>query len=248
MTRLLASSRFRRRAAWFAAAAAVAGGVVFVGFHFSNTGRAVPESFRPGKAQVVAPAPKPDAFTAAERRQVRAVAARFIETAVFRKDVDASWGLTTAGLRQGIARTEWAKGDIPIVPYPADAVGVVRWRLDYSFANDVALKVAVYPKPASGVDRQVFEIELENHGTAAKPRWLVSYWAPSGGAQISNAGPGGPPIDIATDRGRLGAAWLLAPIGAIVGGLAGLVGFLVLRGRVRHARARRLYTSRSSPS
>lgn len=247
MRRLLASSRFRRRAAWLAVCLAVAGVVAFLGIQFSNTGHPVRQHFTAQKPQLVAKSPKTDVFTRAEQRQVRSVAVRFIRSAVFRKNVGDSFAITTSGLRQGESRAEWASGTIPIVPYPARAVETVRWRLNYSYADEVGLKVAFFPKPASGVDRQVFDIALQNHGTAAAPRWLVSYWAPSGGVQFSRADPR-VRADTAPPKPALGAIWLLVPVGVIVGGLVGVVAFLAVRGRIRHARATRLYRSSSSPS
>ncbi|MGE5272204.1 MAG: hypothetical protein ACM3QU_00300 [Verrucomicrobiota bacterium] len=248
MKRLLASSRFRRRSGWLAVCLAVAGVVAFLGIHFSNTGHPVRQRFTAQKPQLVAKSPKSEAFTASEQQQVRAVAVRFIETAVYRKHVGDSFALTTGKLRQGLSRTAWASGSIPIVPFPEKAVATVRWRLNYSYANEVGLKVAFYPKPASGVDRQVFDISLENHGTAAAPRWLVSYWAPSGGLQLSRADPHAPSIDTTPPKPPLGAVWLILPVGVIFGGLVGVVVFLAVRGRIRHARATRLYRSSSSPS
>jgi hypothetical protein len=247
MGRLVASSRFRRRSAWLAVCLAVAGTVAFVGIHFSNTGHSVPQHFT-GKPKLVAKSPKADVFTKAERQQVRAVAVRFIESAVFRKNVADSFAITTSGLRQGESRTEWASGTIPIVPYPAKAVETVRWRVNYSYADEVGLQVAFYPKPSSGVDRQVFDIALQNDRSAGVPHWLVSYWAPSGGVQLSRADPRVRSIDTTPPKAALGAIWLLVPIGIIVGGLVGVVTFVVVRGRIRHSRATRLYRSSSSPS
>jgi hypothetical protein len=245
----LASSRFRRRAGWVGALVAIAGAVALVVVLVGNTGHAVQQHFVAGKPAVVPPAPKPDVFTAAERRQVRAVAARFVESAVYRRHVDDSWAITTAQLHQGISRADWAGGEIPVVPYSADAVAEVRWKLDYSYAKDVALKVAFYPKPGSGAARQIFEIELENHGTDVTPNWLVSYWAPAGGPQLQSAQPGGPKAPVVgVGRGQLGAVWLFAPVGLIFGGLLGVIVFVVVRARVRRTRAERLYTSRTSPS
>jgi hypothetical protein len=248
MRRALASSRFRRRAAWLGICVAVAGVVAFVGTHFSNTGHAFRDDFRPGKPQLVPKAPKSDPFTPAERRQVRAVAVRFIESAVYRKHVGDSFDITTGGLRQGLSRAEWAAGTIPVVPFPGRAVETVRWRVDYSAANEVGLKVAFYPKARSGVDRQVFDISLEKHGRAGSPRWLVSYWAPSGGVQLSGGDPRASGVATDPPKPALGAIWLFVPIGVIVGGLLGVVAFIAVRGRVRQQRAARLYRSSSSPS
>ena len=129
MRRLLASSRFRRRSGWLAVCVAVAGAVAFVGIHYSNTGHREEQRFTAQKPQLVDESPKPDVFTAAEQKQVRAVAARFVETAVFRNHVADSFALTTSSLREGESRSEWATGTIPIVPFPKKAVDTVRWRL-----------------------------------------------------------------------------------------------------------------------
>ena len=248
MSSLLASSRFRRRSGWLAVCLAVAGVVAFLGIRFSNTGDPVRQRFAAEKPQLVARSPKPEAFTASEEKQVRAVAVRFIETAVYRRHVGDSFAITTSELHQGLSRSAWASGSIPVVPFPPQAVETIRWRLDYSWANEVGLKVAFYPKPASGVDRQVFDIALQNHGTATSPRWLVSYWAPSGGVQLGRADPRARSIAATAPKPQLGAIWLLIPVGVVVGGLVGLVVFLAVRGRIRHARATRLYRSSSRPS
>jgi len=249
--RLLRSSRFRRRAGWLTVCLAVAGGVAFVGIRFSNTGHPEKEVFQPGKPQLVPKTPKADAFTPAEQRQVRAVAVRFIESAVYREHVADSFALTTSGLHQGLSRADWAKGTIPVVPYPRNAVGNVRWRLDYSYVKEVGLKVAFYPKPRSRVDRQIFDITLQDKGKAGAPHWLVSYWAPEGGVQLAQADPRAPAVDTDPPKPPLGAVWLFVPIGLIVGGLVGVIVFVAVRGRVRHRRAveaARLYRSSSSPS
>lgn len=244
----LGSARFRRRAAWCGVVLGVAGLVAFLGIHFSNTGHRVQQHFTAGKPQTVAKNPAANPFTAAEQRAVRAVAVHFIETAVYRKHVADSYGLTTSELRQGLSRADWATGTIPVVPYREQDVLTVRWRVNYSYENEIGLKVAFYPKPTSNSDRQVFDISLQNHGSRVAPNWLVSYWAPSGGAQLSAADPRAPVIETAPPRPALGAVWLFVPIGVIVGGLLGVIVFLAVRGRIRHQRAARLYKSSSSPS
>ncbi len=249
--RLLRSSRFRRRAGRVAVCLAVAGGVAFVGLRFSNTGHPEKQVFERGKPQFVPANPKADVFTPAEQRQVRAVAVRFIQSAVYRKHVAASFALTTSELHQGLSRADWATGTIPVVPYPANAVDDVRWHLDYSYADEVGLKVAFYPKARSGVDRQIFDIALQNDGEGGRPHWLVSYWAPEGGVQLSRGDPRAPSVDLKPPKPALGAVWLFVPVGLIVGGLGGVIVVLVIRGRVRHrraVRAARLYRSSSSPS
>ncbi len=158
--------------------------------------------FTPGAVARVPPNPKADPFTALERRQVRAVAAKFVSSAVLRKNVGDSWELSTPKLRQGLSRSAWASGSIPVVPYQAEAIAEVRWRLEYSYARTIGMKVAFFPKPGADVNRQVFDIALQNTGTSAKPKWLVSYWAPSGGVQVAAAGPGRTPVSAGPGKAR----------------------------------------------
>jgi hypothetical protein len=228
---------------------AVAGIVAFLGIHFSNTGHKFSQTFEPGKkAQLVPKAPKARPFTRVEQKEVRAVAIRFIQSAVYRNHVERSWALTTSALRGGLSQSAWATGSIPVVPYPGKAVQTVRWRLNYSIADEVGMKVAFFPKPTSNVERQVFDITLQNRGTAGSPRWLVSYWAPSGGVQISQSDPRAPSVVATPPKPELGAVWLFVPVGIIVGGLVGIVVFLMVRARVRHVRAMKLYKSTTYPS
>jgi hypothetical protein len=229
----------RRRAGWIAVSLAVAAGVAVLGVYFSNTGQTIPSTFGAGPPQIVPAAPKQDAFTAEERKEVTAVAARFVRSAVFRQNVADSWALTTSRLRQGLTRSAWAS--IPIVPYPAASVLQVRWRVNYSYTRSIGLKVAFFPKPKSGVARQTFDIELEDHGTPGHHRWLVSFWAPSGIPQDVIGGASAP-TDPTPLKGQVRAIWLLVPVGAIIGTLLALLGFLALRGWVRHSRANRAYS------
>jgi hypothetical protein len=52
----------------------------------------------------------------------------------------------------------------------------------------------------------------------------------------------------APPKPELGAVWLFVPVGIIIGGLVGVVVFLVVRARIRHVRATKLYKSRTYPS
>jgi hypothetical protein len=189
MRRLLASSRFRRRAGWLGVCLAFAGAVSFVGLHFSNTGHADRDNFERGKPQLVPKRRRAMPFTPAEQRPGSAPS----------RSGSSERGLPQERRRLVRPHDERAAagplacgvGDRhdPVVPFSATAVDTVRWRLDYSDVNEVGLKVAFYTKPESGVDRQVFDIRLQDRGKPGSRRWLVSYWAPSGGLQLSQADP-----------------------------------------------------------
>ena len=186
----LASSRFRRRAGWLGALVAVAGAVALVVVSSATPGIRFRERFEAGKPQVVPPAPEARRLHGGRAARVRAVAARFVESAVYRRHVDDSGrSRPPASTRASPARTGRAARSRSSLQRRGRRGGALE--LDYSYAKDVALKVAFYPKPGSGAARQIFEIELENHGTDATPNWLVSYWAPSGGPQLQDVQPGG---------------------------------------------------------
>jgi hypothetical protein len=250
--KLFASPRRRRRAGWIAGTAVLAGTLTFVGLHWSNTGRSDNAPFTTEPVQTVANNPPSVAFTGKTRDTVRGVASRFIATAVIRRHLDESWDLVTPSLRQGYTRAAWRRGAIPIVPYPAKALGLVKSRLDYSYSDRVALKVAIFPKVGAKVRAQTFEIELQNLGGTAHPHWLVSYWAPAGfeGIPSTPAGASAASSPYKGQRG-IGAIWLLVPVGLVVGSILAVLLLVGVRGWRRHARAmraQRAYNSSSSPS
>ena len=163
--------------------------------------------------------PSPVKRTAAELEAPLAVAAKFIRTAVERRDVDASWALVTPDLRAGYTRRTWARGDIPIVPYPA---GQVRWALDYSFADSVGFQVAMFPKAGSHVRAAVFLLDLKAVKAGNNKRWLVSAFTPTPQAPEVSATPqNARPQRLENDGQVLGAAWLLVPLALL--GLAILI-------------------------
>jgi hypothetical protein len=159
--------------------------------------------------------------TRAELEAPLAVAARFIHTAVERRNIEASWALVTPDLRAGYTRQAWAKGDIPIVPFPADEV---RWALDYSFPDSVGFQVALFPKKGSDVPATVFLLDLKEVRNGNRKRWLVSGFTPTPSqAAADSAGTEALPTSRPpTSHGPvLGAGWLLIPLALL--GLAVLI-------------------------
>jgi hypothetical protein len=249
---LLSSRRRRRKAGWLAGTLLLVGGLTFVGFHWSNTGSGSESHFTNEPVQTVPPAPDSVAFTGKARDDVRRVAARFVATAVVRRHLDDSWDLVTPAMRKGYTRSSWDRGTIPVVPYPAEAVGLVKSRLDYSYAGRVGLRVAIFPKAGAKVRAQTFEIELQDLGRPASPHWLVSYWAPVGGQGVPSvpSDPNSEPLPYSPPR-SIGAIWLIVPIALVLGSIVSLLLVLVVRGWVRRTRAERAaraYSSTSNPS
>jgi hypothetical protein len=244
LSRVLSSPRRRRRLAWTSGILVLSGALAFVGVNYANTGKKIPQHFTNQPPQLVPPAPRAAALTADDRNAARAVAERFIDTAVLRQRVDDSWEITAPALRQGFTRANWATGNIPVVPFqPANAVEGIKYRVDWSGVDKIYLKIAIIPKPSANVTGGAFDMGLERTGPAGTHQWLVDYWVPSGASSASPrpGSKGGPPLVRPELKSRLGAAWIAAPLGGIIFLLLAVPLTLVLRGALRTRRANRLY-------
>lgn len=243
LTKLLASPRMRRRLGWVAAMLGVVGmiGLLVV--------------LIPGRTETEVPLveggyvpPEPDVPLRRRNRDLIApldVASKFVQTAVTRKDVAASWDVISPTYpgKSEYTKEQWAKADaLPVVPFPAERA---RWRLDYSFKNEIGLKVALFPAKGSDVKATVFDIDVIRRGKGKNRRWLVDYFAPSGTGTIvtdvrsgggTNRATGFPDLNPIGQAHRISRIWILVPIGIL--GLAVLfplvigVGYVV---RVRRA-------------
>ena len=114
----LASPRFRRRAFRGGLLLAVVGAGAVVSIFYWNTATIV-ETPRHGVANLYVP-PVPVEMDAAERREVIATAARFVDTAVKRIHAERAYELVGPNLRNGTTLAHWRNGDIPVIPYPVD--------------------------------------------------------------------------------------------------------------------------------
>jgi hypothetical protein len=244
----LSSPRFRRRAIKLCLLFAVALAAALVSIFFWNTATIV-ETPLHGKADIYVP-PIPVKMAPAERRAVIATAALFVETAVRREHAERAYELVGPNLRGATTRDEWRDGDIPVVPYPVDDA---RWKFDYSYANEIGLQVAVFPRPGAAVRPAVFNLSLRSVGAGTKRRWLVDSWAPrggGGGGSRPSRAEGSPfRVDVAPPPSastRLGAIWLLVPAALIA--LALLVpAVLIVIERARWRRAQKAYDASRRP-
>lgn len=155
------------------------------------------------------------------------VATKFIQTAVARKNVAASWDIISSTYpgKSEYTREQWAKSDgLPVVPFTTERA---RWRLDYSFKKEVGFKVALFPPKNSEEQATVFDIDLVRRGKGENRRWLVDYFAPTGpGSTIitdlksgggNNRAAGLPDLGVAGLNGahRISRIWILVPVGIL---------------------------------
>lgn len=191
--RILSSPRRRRRLLIAAAVLVVAVPLVLLVVFDSTpadqgaaTGPVVTTS---GSAE-----PKQAPFTRANQRAVRKVLHDFIETAVVRRHVERSWNLAAPGLRAGLTRAQWTRGELPVVPYPAaDTKNMGGWdAVEYSYRRTVGLEVFLLPRPRSGVSAMTADVELVKGHDG---RWRVDYWMPNkfhGPPAVAKAKAGSP--------------------------------------------------------
>lgn len=237
MKRVLASYRWRRRLLWLGVSTAVVVAALVVGFKWSNTAprEAVEPSGGPLKIDYAAPKPVP--LKVRERAAALAIASRFIDTAVARKNVDRAWELVTPTLHAGYTRKQWDHEDLPgIPPFP---VASARWQLQFSDVKGIGFTMALFPTKGSRQAAQVFMIGLHKVGSGTHRRWLVDNWqpAPTTATQLASgaggAGSGvlstfGPKASATTAKAKESPIWLLLPVGLlsliliIPAGIAGL--------------------------
>ena len=203
--------------------AGVVGGALAIGFIWPNT--APPENTKPtgGPIKIAAP-PKKVPLKVRERAAALAVASRFIDTAVARKNVDRAWGLVTPTLRAGYTRKQWDTANLPgIPPFP---VAEARWRLQFSDEKGIGFTMALFPTKASHQQAQVFMIGLHKVGAGNHRHWLVDNWqaAPTTASQVASGGAGSaggvldqvtPRVTSTSAKAKESPIWLLIPVGLL---------------------------------
>ncbi len=110
--------------------------------------------------------------------KAQAVAKLFVQTAVARKNLAAAYPIAGPQIRQGQSLKEWLTGNIAVVPYPLDELDIAPMKIDYSYANEALIQVALLPKTGAKIKPQLFYMTLERIG---KPKhWVVNSWVPKG--------------------------------------------------------------------
>ena len=187
--------------------------------------------------------------------EILGLAQQFVLTAVRRQNVDDSWEMVCPEMRQGFTRETWAKGEIPVVPYPAY---LAKWHLAYSYHREIDLQVALYAKPEKKLNPVVFDLTFHPCGDPAGNRWLVSSFIPtpsaSGDFGSSDEKSHFNPIAIGSkdpalfQPKRASGAWLAIPLGITFGmlliaiGIVGIRSYLGRKAYNDYVRARRLPT------
>lgn len=145
---------------------------------------------------------------------------RFVPAAIARRDPEAARALVTPNLRAQATRAQWRAGTIPVPPFDPAGTTFHGWRPFYSYPKLVSVEVTLEPKRASDPVGS-FVVNVKKVGQD----WLVDSIYQEG-----QHGGGGPPTTttsaapttptvtehvVGGSRGRLGAIWLLIPLGLL---------------------------------
>lgn len=170
------SPRFQRRLLVVAALVLAAGVVAIVAVKLGNRGEVKPVARQGVGVKDVSKVPASKKLEPA----AKLVAQKFVLTAVARKNLREAYGLVGPQIKQGQSLKEWLTGNIAVVPYPVDELKLAPMKIDYSYANEAALEVALLPKDGSGVKPLIFYMDLvKQHG-----KWLVNSWVPRSAPEV----------------------------------------------------------------
>jgi hypothetical protein len=175
------SPRFQQRVFWVALVVFIGGVIAFTVTHYWNTGNEVVTPVNP-KAPVKDVSGTQKSVTLPN--EAKTVAQQFILTAVARQNLDDAWKISGPHIRQGMTHKEWLTGNIPVVPYPADAIGVAPMKIDYSYKDEALLEVALLPKKGAKIKPQIFFLGLIRTGPPGNKHWVVDSWVPRASPQV----------------------------------------------------------------
>ena len=222
-----------------------AGAATLVALTYPNTGER--EVFTPGKPKITHEEPPATPLPKGQLAGSQRVLSKFVISAVYREHVERSYDLVTPLVRGGLTRKEWRTGDIPVPPFPADAVAVAKSKLVYSHRNLARYEVLLYTKPTAQLLPLLYSIELTR---TARGHWLVDYAMPLGGGFSTRPTPykltPQQHFSDETGHGRLALSWVFVPL-AILSLIVIVPLLLGARGWLSKRRAERDYTAGPMP-
>jgi len=176
-------TEIQRRPGWQKAlpwivAVVLVGGAIAAGIIWSNTGKSTATPLTNKPALDVSKVPS----TVKLKPGAQTVARRFIETAVARKNLPEAYNLVTQQLKQGQSLKSWNTGNIAVIPYPVNDIKYAPMKIDFSYANEAQIEVALLPKAGAKIKSQLFLMDLVKRNG----KWLVNSWVPKSSPMVPN--------------------------------------------------------------
>lgn len=165
------------RLLWGSIAGVVVLAVIAMIVFLPNTGHSTKTPIDESKAAAQYHAPKTVRATAAEKAAALHTLSEFVHSAFIRQNLAASWPLATAHMKVGTTRSQWLAGDLPVVPYPAEAFRTFGATLKYQYKGVLGYDVLVLPKETAagrGAGQQVYACELHD----VNGSWQVDFCYP----------------------------------------------------------------------
>jgi hypothetical protein len=235
------SYRRRRRLLRLAALCALAVGVTAAIVLLPRGEKLVRKPTSPPSAEETRPStpPRQTHLSRAEKQRLVSTVSLFISSSVARHHPERSWAIVHPLLREGLTKREWSTGNIPVVPYPA--VGVALIKLNSVVGSTAQVEILLEPKSNAHLARKTFLIELRRLPKAPH-RWAVSSWVPEGvsTSQMAMDTPTPPPAVVAKafHAQHLSTLWIFAPVGLFIFALIGLPACLFMLDAHRFNRAK----------
>jgi hypothetical protein len=180
----------------------------------------------------------------ADRAAVNRTLDVFVPAAIARRHSERAWPLTTAAMHVGGSKAEWAKGFLPVTPFPVIGKSFHGWTLDTVGKRRADVVLLVHLRKGAPLGAVSFDIALRKVGR----RWLVdsvvpaaTFAAPGSDSKVLAQPDFAPQAGQAFSKtGRISAKWVLI-IPGILFGLIVLTPFAVLGAhRLRDRRLRRV--------
>jgi hypothetical protein len=197
---------------------------------------------------VLAPTALGASISPADRAAINGTLDAFVPTAVARSHSERAWVLATPSMRSSGTRAGWARGELPVAPFPAAGTTFHGWTIDAVRPGAVDLVLLLHPRQGAKVGPISYDITMRKIGG----HWLVDSFVPAAlfaapGKRSSiqaqpDLAPGSAAPSFAS-KGRIGENWVLI-VPAILAGLIVFVPLLILvLHRRRDRRAIRRYAS-----
>ena len=85
-------------------------------------------------------------LTAADRAAIDRTLDVFVPAAIARRHPERAFSVVTPHLRQDTKRAEWARGNLPVTPYPAVGTRFHAWTIDGLSRNYVMIDTQLHPR------------------------------------------------------------------------------------------------------
>ena len=239
------SYRNRRRLIVLSAFAAVAAGIAVaivllprgerIDRKATSVTPATPDAPEPSR-----PKPRSTHLTADDKARLKSAIALFISTSVARHHPERSWPIVDTTLREGLTRKQWSSGNIPVVPFPAAGVDLIR--LEQIADRKALVEVMLAPTRQSHLPHKTFQVELHLQPRGPQ-RWTISAWVPEGvSTRTDTSSP--EMVAAAAHPHRFSAVWIVVGLCLFVGALILLPVGVFARDHYRFRRARTQFEGR----